>query len=1718
MKTRNLISMLVAFAVLGAALPLSPASATVAHTAPVIEADSAASTGTMLPNFTAAGDNLIRLLAGAFDPLTDPLPAGAAIAHTAEETLPAGEPQYWLVQVNGQRYADASAAIEATGGLVAGAVPDNTYMARATPEQARTIRADPAVRWVGYYQPAWRVPIAVDGKPGLLDLAGTQTLRVWVFRAEPNPEAVGQALATMIGARVVENAVYVIDVEATAAQVPAIASLSAVEWIGLKPEIVLTNAEARWVTDTGIRDVYAATAPGRLTGAGQTAAVADTGINYTYDLNGRAHIAFRDCDPDGSNCKEAIYTQLQPGTSVANLTNIVNHGTNHRKVVAYFDLSGTGPNMFDPSSHGSHTGGSITGDQGNNGVWDGHDGIAPGAKHVHQNIGTGTGGLTLPADIYHLFRQAYRPRNPASVPTSSPPTGNQADTANYVPLEDARTHNNSWGLIVQVVDTGNAAAVDRFVWDHEDMLIVASAGNGGPGSFTIISPSLAKSNLSSGAMANGRQPMVSIDTLASFSSHGPTGDGRFGPDLATPGQIVVSVKGGTVDGYHVAQGTSMSGPILTGLSTLVRQYFYDGYGAASGSGFAGGAPDLSRSHNPSAALVKAALINGAVRMRGFYTGDDGNVRAQDGQWPSAGQGFGRVNLDNSLYFTNDPTNNWYHDVWRSHSDSFPASNAQHIRTYTLNVQPDSPFDVTLAWTDAPNLLAQGTPALVNNLDLEVVAPNGTVYAGNNMNSRAVPSVDVAETLAGALPKDATNPVERVRIASPMAGPWTIRVIGTKIMTGKQGFALAASGRIASVGQNFSPGPGLQVDAPGEPEIGNVAFEPFSADTARVTFTTGEPTTALAVVNGITYVDSYNVGPSGFHGLNTGPVETSADYANRPVVGTRHEILLTGLEPGQSHAVELTVEDLASNATLATVNYTSPATVFQPDAPDIGQLTAGSTSTNQWRTGTQLYAGTNAGNGILGAFMFRIPENALDPSEITGAYVEMVSAHDWMIRYTQDPILSVDLLNELEEPLWGTQTYEQIHNAAADARVYPETAHLRGAGFGYAFTFNCSDLQALRNTLSSADALTGERRAAFRYESTPVAGTGLFSTDFGFNRRSNGPQLRPRLVLFTGNTNPIGATCDPNTPAPTISNVGVFYEGLHGDGPVGNSVTVSWETDVAANSLVIFREQGTSDWTQVGSPALTRVHHVQVFGLDPNRDYEFVVRSEACNGATTTDTNSGEGYDFFVPGTEPVPTDDWFFHGQPTDQETKAAGPPYDATFNQTPPAFGNIPTSQQMTGVANMNFVANPLAAFWVGNFSGTINGDVEFRLYVSSENPVAAAFGEILEVNVFADPDLFGDPVQPDKIIGSGTIVVPATSPIPIEVVGTIPVNGAVTTQMLIQMDATFIDSGPGLTIHYNSDLTPSGFGIPLGDTGGPSEELPLAGPVPPPSAGATNLEAPPTRTGPATEADIAAGTGMCSIGETTPPPGANKTTGGGWLQSDEGKKINFGFGVEQTDDGLAGDLQLNDKTAGAKIDLTEMTFLGDVGANCGSVLAGPNSLEFRGAGTYNGGAASFRVCVQDNAEPGHSRASDMPDLFYLECTSGCTYSTGSQTSDDAIDGGNIQVQRAPDGGEPGEPSAATMILNPVLLTEGLAGAVQVFTVTVYDQNQERLADALVLLTRTASDGSVDTLTALTDLTGMAVYNVVNLDRVAEYIATSGSAESNAVEVNPLLQFLGLQ
>ena len=136
-------------------------------------------------------------------------------------------------------------------------------------------------------------------------------------------------------------------------------------------------------------------------------------------------------------------------------------------------------------------------------------------------------------------------------------------------------------------------------------------------------------------------------------------------------------------------------------------------------------------------------------------------------------------------------------------------------------------------------------------------------------------------------------------------------------------------------------------------------------------------------------------------------------------------------------------------------------------------------------------------------------------------------------------------------------------------------------------------------------------------------------------------------------------------------------------------------------------------------------------------------------------------------------------------------------------------------------------------------------------------------------------------------------------------------------------------------------------------------------------------------------------------------------------------------------------------KIHLKTVDTFNRLSGQCGSVSPGPASAEFTGSGTYNGASASFRVCVSDAGEPG-SGSGAAADLFHLECTAGCSYTTTNRVADEQLDGGNIQVHNPSPAGAPStagasttssdetgtdhaasEPTASTLILDPVLLSE---------------------------------------------------------------------------------------
>ncbi len=157
-----------------------------------------------------------------------------------------------------------------------------------------------------------------------------------------------------------------------------------------------------------------------------------------------------------------------------------------------------------------------------------------------------------------------------------------------------------------------------------------SAGNDGPGAGTLGSPGNAKNALTVGALLHG-----GLTGIASFSSRGPTADGRTKPDITAPGNNTISARGSTnVNSTPQApqtatlSGTSMAAPTIAGNVVLARQFFADGW-------YPRGEATAEDALNLSGPAMKAVMLNGTNPLS---------------NWPNNNTGWGRGWLDGNLWF------------------------------------------------------------------------------------------------------------------------------------------------------------------------------------------------------------------------------------------------------------------------------------------------------------------------------------------------------------------------------------------------------------------------------------------------------------------------------------------------------------------------------------------------------------------------------------------------------------------------------------------------------------------------------------------------------------------------------------------------------------------------------------------------------------------------------------------------------------------------------------------------------------------------------------------------------------------------------------------------------------------------------------------------------------------------------------------------------------
>jgi subtilisin family serine protease len=665
-------------------------------------------------------------------------PAGA-VARGAEEThVPdLSKPNVYLIQIRGPLMAEWRDALAHPFGVqLLEHIPHNYYTAMMTQQQAAGVRGLDFVASVRLYDEAdTGQPAAAARAETLPGGRAMLTFDVRLHRAEDLPGLLAwlvQQRINIAGAKGRKVRLYLLADDPLVGDIAARPEVAAIE--EYKPPRLHNDVARKLLGVDNSAPTNRPIANLSQTGKGEIVAVADTGIDEAHpDFRGRI---------------AGVVALGRPG------------------------------NASDPHGHGTHVAGSVLGSgAASRGKL---RGVAPEAKLFFQSLLDAQGGLGgLPLDLSEMFEEAYQ--------------------------NGARIHNNSWGAATESYYTVNSLEVDEFVANRRDMLIVISAGNEGTAAqrlnsaqgfvdwLSMDSPASAKNALTVGASRSTRTsggysqmtwgqawpndfPHAPIagekisgnpEALAAFSSRGPVNDRRIKPDVVGPGTDIVSAKssraplrhfwGAYPDNsrYAYMGGTSMAAPLVTGCATLIRQYYVQ-----------------DRTHHPSAALLKATLINSTRWL------SSPDAVADHSQWPNYHQGFGCIYMPWAIPNAAEPAMKLsFVDSWQTPALQF-SSSGQRFR-FRVTCAGGARLRFCLAWTDLPGR------GLQNDLNLFVQDMAGQMLPGN-------PHLPARITAT-----DCDNNVESVRLDNPPAGDYMVQITAKNILRGPQDFALVVTGDLTS---------------------------------------------------------------------------------------------------------------------------------------------------------------------------------------------------------------------------------------------------------------------------------------------------------------------------------------------------------------------------------------------------------------------------------------------------------------------------------------------------------------------------------------------------------------------------------------------------------------------------------------------------------------------------------------------------------------------------------------------------------------------------------------------------------------------------------------------------------------------------------------------------------------------------------------------------------
>ncbi|MEL6916533.1 MAG: S8 family serine peptidase [Bacteroidota bacterium] len=250
-----------------------------------------------------------------------------------------------------------------------------------------------------------------------------------------------------------------------------------------------------------------------------------------------------------------------------------------------------------------------------------------------------------------------------------------------------------------------------------------------------------------------RQGNLLEATVASYSSFGPTDDGRIKPDVAGTGSNIFTTHSKDNKSYGESSGTSMAAPGVTGSMLLLQQYY----------------ERLNKT------FMKAATLKGLV----LHTADD-----VDQPGPDYKMGWGVMNSKKAAEII----------VNMEYKSMVSEETLDEGETYTITVNTDGtePLMASISWTDpASEAINKGalndpTPALTNDLDIRISKEGETYYPWKLSALHA--------TNPAVKGDNRVDPFEKVVLSDPTSGTYTITVSHKGSLRNRlQDFSIIVSG-------------------------------------------------------------------------------------------------------------------------------------------------------------------------------------------------------------------------------------------------------------------------------------------------------------------------------------------------------------------------------------------------------------------------------------------------------------------------------------------------------------------------------------------------------------------------------------------------------------------------------------------------------------------------------------------------------------------------------------------------------------------------------------------------------------------------------------------------------------------------------------------------------------------------------------------------------------